>query len=72
MMVEAGNMQERYLYEFNVNFNVFFKIKKVHLLVSELHTFRFTYSVHLLHIAKHLPIMTVKTFLIQTNPGSYS
>jgi len=38
-------------------------------------TFRFIDCIHFLQIAtfaKHLPIMTVKTFLIQTHPGSYS
>ena len=37
MMVEDRNMLERYCVYFNINFNVFFKLIKVHLLVSELY-----------------------------------
>jgi len=40
MMVEDRNMQERYLYVFHVNFNVLYKLIKVHLLVSELYIYQ--------------------------------
>ena len=40
MMVEDRNVKERYLCVFNVNFNVFFKLIKEHLLVSELYIYQ--------------------------------
>jgi len=40
MMVEDRNMWEQYFCVFYVNFNVFFKLIKVHLLVSELYIYQ--------------------------------